>query len=608
MIRSRTEGYLPTSMTEIAALLSRPIRRLGPLTLAAICTAVLLVAAAASLLVRAYTLRDAVLPGVHVSEVDVGGLSREDARARITSSIEERLRGPVQVSVNGESFTVHPGTLFTVDAVATEQIAYDSPRQSWTDRLGALAAPFVFEHEVAPVLRVNPTVRAALAQEIEERTERPVSARISLDGLEPVVVPARAGTRVDPNELLRQIRSAALGSEASVEAQVTTLQPKIRTPVVQEAAREARTLLSAPVALRYRHKPLGELEPARIAELLRFEPAAGGFELRLTRAGIKAELGPFVRPFTQAPVDARFRIEGKRVHMVKGHRGTTLDVRGAEQAILAAGAEESSRSALLGLTALEPKFTKQDARALGIKRQISTYTTDMGVSSSNRIWNVHLMADYIDGTIIKPGQVFSFNKAVGPRTVERGFREGQMILGSLLLPAIGGGVCQTATTLFNNAFELGLPVVERHNHSWYISHYPIGRDATVSWGGPDLKFRNDLDNAILIKTSYTDSTLTFTFYGARQGRRVESSTGPQSNFHAPQPSYAYDPSAPRGSIRAIAGSQQQGFDITVYRKVFEHGKLVRKDSFTSHYVAVGDTMVYGPGTHPPRIDFVLPSI
>jgi vancomycin resistance protein YoaR len=218
------------------------------------------------------------------------------------------------------------------------------------------------------------------------------------------------------------------------------------------------------------------------------------------------------------------------------------------------------------------------------------------------------MADYIDGTIIKPGKVFSFNGTVGPRTAARGFREGQMILGSLLLPAIGGGVCQTATTLFNNAFENGLPVVERHNHSWYISHYPIGRDATVSWGGPDLKFRNDLDHAIMIKSSYTDSTLTFTFYGTRQGRKVESSTGPQVNFRSPQTSYAYDPAAPRGSVRTVTGSHESGFDITVFRKVYEHGKVIRKDSFTSNYIAVGDTKIYGPGTHPPRVDFVLPSV
>ena len=127
----------------------------------------------------------------------------------------------------------------------------------------------------------------------------------------------------------------------------------------------------------------------------------------------------------------------------------------------------------------------------------------MGVSSSNRIHNVQLMADFIDGTVIEPGETFTYNDVVGQRTAERGFLEGQMIIGSLVLPSIGGGVCQTATTLFNNAFELGLPIQERHNHSLYISHYPLGRDATVSWGGPDFVFRNDMKHGLLIKSSYT---------------------------------------------------------------------------------------------------------
>jgi vancomycin resistance protein YoaR len=606
MIRSRAEGYLPISMSAIAALLTRPMRRFGRASLVAVCILALLVLAAAALLLRAYTLRDAVLPGVHVAGVDVGGMSRVDARARITTEIEERLQGPLEISVDGRSFTVYPRTLFTVDAAAAEQIAFDSPRKSWSDRLGALLAPFAFEHEVEPVLQVNATVRAALVREIAQRTAEPVSARISLNGLDPVVRPAREGTAVDSSALLNQIRDAALGDATRVEAPVTTLEPAITTAAAERAAAEARSLLSEPIALVFRHEDLGELPPSRVAELLRFRAVDGSFELGLRRGELGNELRPLVQPFTRKPVDASFRVVGKRVRVVKGREGTTLDVRGAERSILRA--DSGAHTARLSLAALEPKLSAREARALGIKRQISTYTTDMGVSSANRIWNVHLMADYIDGTIVEPGEVFSFNKAVGPRTVERGFREGQMILGSLLLPAIGGGVCQTATTLFNNAFELGLPIIERHNHSWYISHYPIGRDATVSWGGPDFEFRNDLDSAILIKTSYTDATLTFTFYGSRQGRKVESTTGPQTNFRPPQPSHAYDPAAPTGSVRTIAGSHQQGFDITVYRKVYERGKLLRKDSFTSHYVPVGDTIVYGPGTDPPRIDFVIPSI
>src|SRR5207253_10160707 len=212
-------------------------------------------------------------------------------------------------------------------------------------------------------------------------------------------------------------------------------------------------------------------------------------------------------------------------------------------AVTAAAYSSGDRSAELVMRAVPAALTTRDARALGIRRALVSYTTEMGPSSSNRIHNVHLMADFIDGTIIRPGEVFSFNQVVGPRTAERGFLEGQEIIGSLVLPSIGGGVCQTATTLFNDAFETGLHVLERHNHNLYLSHYPLGRDATVSWGGPDLKFRNDLRHAILIKSSYTDATLTFAFYGTPEGRRVVSTTGPKVNWRGPQMSYAVDPSA-----------------------------------------------------------------
>jgi vancomycin resistance protein YoaR len=595
-------------MTEITARLVRPIRRLGPLSLTAICLLVLVAAAGATVAVRAYTLQDSVLPGVRVAGADVGGLSRPDARGRIETVIGDRLRQPVDVVVSGKAFTVNPSNLFTVDATATERLAFESARSSFFDWIGALAVPFAVDQDVEPVLTVNPTAHAAFAQELTKRTDRAVSARISMKGTEPVVVAGRPGTQVDQAAVLALVRDAALRGLAGIEAPVASVAPAMTTAAAEQAAAAARTAVSAPVALRFRHHEVGELGPRTIARLLRFQPQGGAFELSLAPEGIQRELAPLVERFTRKPVDASFRVVGKRVRVVKGRDGTTLDVAGAQAAVLGAATESGLREADIGLTALEPKLSTEDARALGIKRRVSTFTTDMGVSSSNRIWNVHLMADYIDGTIIKPGKTFSFNKVVGPRTPERGFREGQMILGSLLVPAIGGGVCQTATTLFNNAFDLGLPVKERHNHSWYISHYPIGRDATVSWGGPDLKFKNDLDHAILIKTSYTDSTLTFSFFSTKQGRKVVSSTGPQTNFRSPKPSYAYDPSAPKGSKRTVAGSHAQGFDITVFRKVYEHGQLVRKDSFTSHYVAVGDTVIYGPGTDPPRIDFVLPSI
>src|SRR6476660_8376832 len=134
-----------------------------------------------------------------------------------------------------------------------------------------------------------------------------------------------------------------------------------------------------------------------------------------------------------------------------------------------------------------------------------------------------------------------------------------MIIGSLVRPSIGGGVCQTATTLCNDAFELGLPILARTNHNLYLAHYPVGRDATVSWGGPDFQFRNDLKHGLLIKTSYTDQTLTFTFYGTNEHRRVVAHTGAQTNWTGPSMNYALDPNAPRNSVKVVQGTGEKGF-------------------------------------------------
>ena len=112
-----------------------------------------------------------------------------------------------------------------------------------------------------------------------------------------------------------------------------------------------------------------------------------------------------------------------------------------------------------------------------------------------------LLAKLLDGAIVKPGATFSFNETVGKRTAERGFREGQAIENGVLVPSIGGGVCQAATTVFDAAFFGGYEVSHRLNHSFYISHYPLGLDATVADSGPDFTFVNDTQNAIVIKAS-----------------------------------------------------------------------------------------------------------
>ena len=412
-----------------------------------------------------------------------------------------------------------------MDGAASQRAAYDSARESISARLGALAVPFAVHRDVQPVLRVHESGRAALADELAALTKRAVSARVSMEGNEAVVVPGREGTAIDDDAVLTSLRETALAGLPAFEVQVHSVEPPISTEAAERAATTARTMAAAPVRLKLEGEgDIGQLGRVQLASLIRFEPKAGAVNVVLDAAGIERKLHPLVKPFTRKPEDATFRVSGDRAYLIKAKNGTTLDVKGAQGAIYEAGTGAGRRLAVLGLATLAPELTTKDAKALGIREPISTFTTDMGLSSSNRIWNVHLLGNFLDGTIVKAGETFSYNEVVGPRTIERGFREGQMIFGGVLIPSIGGGVCQTATTIFNAAFEAGLPVSERHNHSWYISHYPMGRDATVSWGGPDLVFKNDLKHAILIDVSYTDTTFTINFFGTKQGRKVTSTT------------------------------------------------------------------------------------
>jgi vancomycin resistance protein YoaR len=576
-------------------------RRLGLLAAAVVLLATLVVAYA---LARALVYHAAVLPGVSVGGVEVGGLAPRDAGVRVEAVLAERLGQPLTVDVGRKRFTVRPDRLFALDAAATGRQAYQGARSSTLARLRLLALGL--EYEVEPELRVLPAGRAAVARELQPLVRASVPARVHMRGLEPGVRPGRFGTTVAAEALVMRIRAAALAGLSRIEVPLKPEPPSIGTAAAEEAAAAARAIVSAPVAITYAGERVGGLPPTVLARLLEFEPAGERYRVGLDPERLGRVLNPMVSDVTIEPVDASFRVVGGRVRAVSSRPGTGVATRKAAEAILATAGADVPRTVAVVLSKRAADLTTREARALGIRERVSTFTTEMGESSANRIWNVQLLGRYLDGTILRPGQTFAFNRVLGPRTSERGFREGQMILGGVLVPSIGGGVCQTATTIFNAAFEAGLPIVKRKNHSFYIGHYPLGRDATVSWGGPDLVFRNDLDHAILIKAHGTPTTFTVSFYGTRQARRVVSSTSEPTNYTQPQLQYAIDPSAPPGSVSTTAAGGP-GFEVNVHRKVYERGRLIREDDFFTRYVPENATAVYGPGATPPGPYFVLPS-
>ncbi len=560
----------------------------------------------AALGVRAYLFKDEALPGVRVLGTDLTGQSQERAAATLRRAVQPRLTRVVAVEVGRRTVELSPSWLLALNESATAKRALHASRGSVNEQIVSLLPRMAERRDVTPVFRVRSEAASVLAQ-LRRYARRPVSATVAISGLEPVVRPARAGQRLDEPALLEALKRAVIRPGTPVAARFLPAPAPVSTVAARAAAARARSLLAAPVTLRYDGQTAGRVEREQLAEALRLEPKGRAFNVRFDPAPLRRAVEPAAGRWLRSPTSARFEVGGSGVSIVPSVSGRGLDSEATASAVMRAASSGGERSAPLTLRSVPAGLTTGEAEKLGIRERVSSFTTEMGVSSSNRIHNVQLMARYIDGTVIEPGATFSFNRTVGPRTVERGFREGSMIVGTLLLPSIGGGVCQTATTLFNNAFELGLPIVERQNHSFYISHYPLGRDATVSWGGPDFVFRNDLPTGLLIKTSYTSSTLTFTFYGTPSGRRVVSSTGPQTSWRQPATAYALDPSAPPGSVRTENGSNQPGFDVAVHRTVYGKYGVIGRDSFSSSYTAVGPTRIYGPGQTVPRPYFVLPA-
>lgn len=227
----------------------------------------------------------------------------------------------------------------------------------------------------------------------------------------------------------------------------------------------------------------------------------------------------------------------------------------------------------------QPKISTADIEAMGINGIISSFTTKFDANNHNRAYNIALAAGAINNTLLKPGEVFSFNKKVGPRTAERGYREAIVIVSNQFVPGLGGGVCQVSTTLYNVALLAGLDIVERSNHSLAVSYVPLGRDAAVSYGSQDLKFRNNLGSHVYIKTSTGNGSVTMKIFGNKQQQKnVQLETVVDSSI-SPKVSTKKDPSLLKGKT-VVEKAGASGYRVSAYRIINGTKKLLSRSNYT----------------------------
>ena len=227
---------------------------------------------------------------------------------------------------------------------------------------------------------------------------------------------------------------------------------------------------------------------------------------------------------------------------------------------------------------------------------ISSYTTST-TNNNNRNINIQLSAAAINGKTVLPGEIFSFNGATGERTAEKGYKEAPAIAGGQSRDEVGGGVCQTSSTLFNAVARADLEIIERNPHAWPSSYIEKGFDATVNWPGLDFKFKNNTDWPVFIIAGYNKRKVTVDIYGMSLGSDVRIDLESELVRTIPQPSgtnYVINTSlAPGESKKTVTG--RKGYEVNTWKVWYQGNRETKRELFfTTTYKAYQETIEYNP--------------
>ena len=526
---------------------------------------------------------DRIAAGVRVADVNVAGKTPQEAEAQLQKLAKRYAGIPVVFAADAQRFSLRPRALDArVDWAALTREA--QPRGSWPMPFRGVkrVAVRLVGADVAATAEVyEPRLDFELERMAKELDRPGRNASIVLRGLEPEIVPDQEGRTLDKAAAARVIRGAVAGFDRRpVELPVRVGPPEVTAEELEPVAEQVRLALSAPVRFGW-HDAHWMVQPQELAKLLLL-PAGGRGKLEVGGRFAERYFGLLASRLDGKPKEARFEITSNgRVEIVPSSKGRALDMKASGKALLAAALSRDKREAELVVVDADPRLTTARARAMGVTRVLSSYATAYS-GSANRIQNLQRAAALIDGTILAPTETFSFNEVVGPRTEKRGFRSAPTIIEGEYEDAIGGGVSQVATTVFNAAWEAGLKLTERTAHSLYISRYQLGRDATVNFPDVDLKFTNDTKGYIVIRGQAGSGGITVSLLGAPTGRRVISEPGPLRVTGPPEVERVPDPTLFEGQ-EVVEDSGEPSRAVVVTRTVYVGDKVLFDETWHTSY-------------------------
>lgn len=543
-----------------------------------------------------------IVAGVGVLGVSLGGLTRDEATARLQPVISASLNRPVELQLADRVWRTSAGVLgFDLQPVDLAERAFSvgrsgSPVQQLADQWQARQYGFNLTVTVA----ANSAALDGLLETIATQVDRaPEDAHVELGADGALTFGSDVtGLQLDKGPSRGEIVAAMANGSPSVDLVSHPLIPRVRTQQVESAHQQLQKIFepAEPVQL----KADGHTWSLGRDDLLGLitvtppgasgEPAAVTLQDEPVQALVLRAADQVDRPAQ----DARFALSDGSLTLIRpSNQGQAVD-RAAATALIGSSILDGQRAVDVPVVTVPPAVASTDLSKLGAPALIEEATTAFAGAIPQKRHNIQLAAERLNGVVVPPGATFSFNKEVGPTTLEAGYDWGFGLAtgtgGVHTVPSVAGGICQVATTLFQPVFWSGYQLEERYWHLYWIPAYTsrdfVGLDATVDAdAGLDFKWVNPTSDPVLIQSSTDDEHVTFRLYGRKPTWTVHVEPPVVSNRVAadPTPVVQEEPTLAWGRTLLIE-SARDGFDVVIDRQIVsQNGSTVRNLPLKSVY-------------------------
>ena len=536
-----------------------------------------------------------IASGTTVSGVDVSGLSPKEARDRVSKGVGDQLAQPVTLTVGQGSSELVPaksGVSVDTDASVKKVTGFTLNPLTLAQRLGG--------QRTDAVVRVDSTVlRRALEDRVDTMANGAVSATVTLKGTKPVTTPASNGIGLDVDASLKQLggtwplgkKTLAMAEGTAIPAITDEEASKFIDGTLTPLLSSGLTVNTAGTGAQSKNPgAAAAFSPQDTAEMLRISADGGtlsaGFDSTALRDAIVARVGQVETPAQ----NATWKIDGSatgapgaRPQYVPAAQGKVIDTAALSASLIKAGTsatDAAGRTVTLPMVVSEPTVTTPQ-NEWGISEAIGEFATPYNSGDAPRTQNLTRGAELVNGTVVKPGEVFSLEKTLGEVDYDHGFADAGVISNGQHVDSLGGGLSQVATTVFNAGFEAGMDDTEHHAHQYYFDRYPAGREATLWTGKLDVKFTNSTSHSVLVQ-AWLDGEQIHVRMWSTKYYDVSITSSDRFNF---RPVSTERKSGP--GCEPYSGGNP-GFDITVTRTRKHDGKALPDDVLTTQYAADND--------------------